>query len=194
MCKLTDTSRTSSWSARADLTPTGLTVTTPAGGEDRLPAGAGGPPRLQQRQADYLSDLTPVKTTYDLAKADCAIHYRRDRNLDDRSRCGSTAYPTRRAWRCTPTGTGVRPQGRLPRVQGAGRHRRRRGRRRRPVVLRIEGDGKELKYADVRPQGQVQGPGAVTAERQGRAEAAHHRPPRRPARATASTWIWPTPM
>ncbi len=68
----------------AEVTPTGLTVTTPAGAKIEYKLTQVVKMDYSHGKRDYLSDMTPTKVDERCNGAGEAIHYRRDLNLDDK--------------------------------------------------------------------------------------------------------------
>ena len=144
VCKVTDASRNLLQASGVASTPAGLTVTTPSGARIDYP-----PARLVRLdfsggKLTWLSDLDPVEATYDLAEGRLCEYFR-DRNIEQKPiRLDDVSYPRGLAllapteltfdlkgdYREFRAVAGIDDQ-----VKGiAG-----------PTVLRIEGDGKELK-------------------------------------------------
>jgi hypothetical protein len=77
----------------AETTPTGFTVTTPAGAKIEYTPALVVKMDYSHGKRDYLSDMTPTKVDERCNGAGEAIHYRRDLNLDDKPlHVNNTAY------------------------------------------------------------------------------------------------------
>ena len=77
----------------AEKTPTGFTVTTPAGAKIDYTPALVVKMDYSHGKRDYLSDMTPIKVDERCNGAGEAIHYRRDLNLDDKAmHVNNTAY------------------------------------------------------------------------------------------------------
>ena len=157
-----------------EKTPTGFTVTTPAGAKIDYTPALVVKMDYSHGKRDYLSDMTPTKVDERCNGAGEAVHYRRDLNLDDKPlHVNNTAYEKGLA-HARAHGIDLRPQRRIPRVcavvgfdddvKGVAR----------PVVLLIEADGQKLVEATLqRGVKDKSGPIILVRNVKEREEAAH---------------------
>jgi hypothetical protein len=140
LCKLTDTHRNLIMVSGASVTPTGLTVTTPCGAKIDYPAALVAKLDYSTDKVVYLSHLEPVSVVQPDSPFD---QYRRDRNLDNGPLKLDEVYPLGLAMHATTEleydlkGDYREFQAKAGIDYSVGGHDG-------PVVLRIEGDGKEL--------------------------------------------------
>ena len=142
-CRLFDTHHNVVMVSGAEATPTGFTVTTPAGAKIEYTPTLVVKMDYSHGKRDYLSDMTPVKVD-ELQRRAEPIRYRRDLNLDDKPlHVNNTAYEKGLAVHAhTELEYDLKGEYREFRavvgidddVKGVGR----------PVLVRIEADGQTL--------------------------------------------------
>ena len=143
-CRLFDTHHNVVMVSAAETTPTGFTVTTPAGAKIDYAPALVVKMDYSKGKRDYLSDMTPTKTDERCNGAADAVHYRRDLNLDDKPlHVNNTAYEKGLALHAhTELEYDLKGEYREFRavvgldddVKGVGR----------PVVVKVEADGQTL--------------------------------------------------
>jgi hypothetical protein len=144
VCKVTDASRNLLLASSVVSTPAGLTVTTPAGAKIEYPPAQLARLDYSGGKLTWLSDMDPVETNYELGEGRLC-EYVRDRNVNKEPiRLDGVPYPRGLAL-LAPTELVFDLKGDYREFKAVAGIDDQVGGIAGPTVLRIEGDGKELK-------------------------------------------------